>query len=102
MRDLVQLISQSYGKNTVVGETLPFNPLVGVEEFFTGMTVSQNVRNLAKHFETNKPVTGPCYYQEKGIAQTHNVTAFFKKHHITTESLELPSLGDDKLPHLNF
>lgn len=62
MRHLVQLISQSFGKDSVVGETMSFNPLVGIEEFFTGMTVTQNVRNLAKHFETNKPVTGPCYY----------------------------------------
>ncbi len=40
MRNLVQLISQSYGKDTVVGETLAFNPLLGIEEFFTGMTVT--------------------------------------------------------------
>lgn len=102
LKQLVHLISQSCGKDTVVGETLAYNPLLGIEEFFTGMTVTQNVRNLAKHFQSSKPVSGKCVFTEKGIKQNHNVNAFFKKHHITTESLELPSLGDDKLPHLNF
>jgi hypothetical protein len=76
---------------------------VVLEEYFTGLTVHQNLSYLAEHCAQNEtPVFGNDFWQHSGVKQTHNVNEFYAKTNISVESLAFPSAGDYKLPHLNF
>jgi hypothetical protein len=55
----VGLIEKASGKGTTSGSK--YNPLILLEEFFSGLTVDQNLVNLVKYFDEHKsevPVTG--------------------------------------------
>lgn len=105
LRQLVNLVEKASSKeiNSTQQEKFGFNPLVLLEEFFTGLTVHQNLAYLAEHCSQNEtPVFGADFWEASGVSQAHKVNDFFSKAHITHDSLALPSQGDYKLPHLNF
>lgn len=59
------MIEKSSGKNEGQTKGQKFNPLILLEEFFTGLTVDQNLTNLVKHFATNSgevPVLGEDFW----------------------------------------
>lgn len=76
----MSLIEKASGKGTTSGSK--YNPLILIEEFFSGLTVDQNLVNLVKYFEDNKsevPVTGQDFWASQGISQEHDVRNFYSK-----------------------
>ena len=102
---LVNMIEKASGKDvdSTQASKLSFNPMVLLEEYFTGMTVDQNLKHLMTHCSENEtPVFGADFWEASGVAQAHNLDSHFSNAHISVESLELPSQGDYKMPHMNF
>jgi len=59
----VGLIEKASGKGTTSGSK--YNPLILLEEFFSGLTVDQNLVNLVKYFDEHKsevPVTSQDFW----------------------------------------
>lgn len=78
------------------------NPLVLFEEFWTGISVDQNMLNLVLDAQDEQVLSGECFWQASGLAPEHDVESHFTKNKINSESLQHPSRGDYKMPHLNF
>ncbi len=74
------------------------------EEFFTGLTVDQNMTNLVQHFATTKEqsVTGTDFWQAEQLKASHDIESFYRQNSVSHASLAEPSFGDYKLPWLNF
>lgn len=80
------------------------NPFILLEEFFTGLTVDQNLANLVKHFaETREqPVFGKDFWSTEHMTPKNDFEAFYRQNPVIHSNLAEPSYGDYKLPFLNF
>lgn len=99
---LVHMTEKALGQEQGKTQASWVDPLALFEELLTGLSVPKNLNLLVKHCEEEAPVSGPCFWEASGVQQAHDVTSHFANLHITQESLELPSSGDYRLPHLNF
>ena len=58
--------------------------------------------NLVLDAQDEQVLSGECFWQASGLAPEHDVESHFTKNKINSESLQHPSRGDYKMPHLNF
>jgi len=75
------------------------NPLVLIDEFFSGLTVDQNLLNLVLDSVDEQVISGD---QFSGFTDTHDINVHFAQNKTNVDDLAHPSRGDYKLPHLNF
>lgn len=68
----------------------------------TGQTVPKNLEHLVDDAQREQLLSGPCFWEHSKLEQEHNLASHFKSHKVNVESLESPSYGDYRLPHLNF
>jgi len=76
--------------------------MVMFEEFWTGISVDQNMLNMVLDAQDEEVLSGNCFWQASGLQAEHDVEEHFKSHKIESETLAHPSRGDYKMPHLNF
>lgn len=104
IKQIVGIIERASHKTEGSTQASKFNPLLLVEEFFTGLTVDQNMANMVQYFATNKkqPVTGADFWQAEQLKATTDFESFFRSNTVSHASLAEPSYGAYKLPWLNF
>ena len=97
----MNLIEKSTGRSEGSTSAAQFNNLLLIlDEFFSGVTVDQNLLNMVLDAKEEHPMHGADFWQAHGLSADHDV----KKHHEQSHEIDLslPSKGDYKLPHYNF
>ena len=95
------MVEQASGKGSTAEKRFN-NLMVLVDEFFTGVTVDQNLLNLVLDAKDEQVIDGQDFWQHAGSQPEVDVKEFFAQNPIDVADLALPSKGDYKLPAYNF
>ena len=105
MKEMLTLIETASGKGeNTTGKPFPYSPMLFVEEFLHGMTIDRNMECLLEHMDQHPEenlVPGEDFWSHIASQPQSDVRSFYAANKVDHESLELPSTGDYKMPHLN-
>ena len=99
------MIEAASGKNeNSTGKPFAYSPMLWWDEYWHGMTIDRNMECMLEHFHAHageNPVPGEDFWSAISSQPSGDIKAFYASNKVNHASLEEPTVGDYKMPHLN-